>query len=309
MFSQLPLKSLTYFESAARHLSFKEAARELNVTAAAVGQQVKLLEEKLNCTLFIRRTRAIELSEAGKSLLPHVQSSFETLRLGLAQINRLPDTPILNLTTVHSFAAKWLFPRLHDFYTRHPEIDVRLTATRQVMNFDYDKVDMAIRIAPKDPATDSLTSIKLFNESFIPVCSPRLLEQGIPLNKPEDLVNFTLIHDDSLAIYEDTDWSKWLSSMGLDFIDASRGPRFNPSTMPIQAATNGLGVALARKILVTDDLQAGRLIAPFDVELPSNAAYYLVYPTKNAQQAKIRFFENWLLNACKDFPSISLSRS
>jgi len=299
--NNVPLKSLRFFESSARNLSFKLAADELNVTPAAVGQQIKTLEEFLGVKLFHRLTRAIALTEEGQRIFPGIRDSLQKIDTTLGQLQPKRDHGILSVTTVHSFAAKWLFPRLGNFSLKHPDIDVRLTATRKVMDFTRDQVDLAIRIAPSDPKTHQLNSVRLFGESFIAVCSPDLIKNGPSLNKPEDLVHHTLIHDDTMAIYQDSEWSDWFDTLGITGIDTSRGPRFNPSTMPIQAATNGLGVALARKSLVRDDLEQGKLIAPFDLELQSNTAYYLVYPKECPQIEKVHAFRDWVLEEVRDF--------
>jgi len=168
------------------------------------------------------------------------------------------------------------------------------------MDFRRDQVDLAIRIAPQDPKTATLDSVRLFGESFIPVCSPALMKQGPALNTPNDLKFHTLIHDDTMAIYQDCDWAELIRTLKIEGIDTTRGPRFNPSTMPIQAAINGLGVALARKSLVRDDLKEGRLIAPFDLELPSKISYYLVFPKESPQLETIHIFRDWVLEEVAD---------
>lgn len=300
MLKNVPLKSLRFFESAARNLSFKLASDELNVTPAAVGQQIKTLEEFLGVRLFERLTRAIALTAEGQRIFPGVRDGLQKIENTLDTIQFREDNGTLGVTTVHSFAAKWLFPRLSKFSLRHPDVDVRLTATRKVLNFTKDHIDIAIRIAAKDPKTNELNSIKLFDESFIPVCSPDLLLKSAPLRTPDDLRYHTLIHDDSMVIYHDCDWKDWLNKANVKDIDTSRGPRFNPSTMPIQAALNGLGFALARKSLIRDDLKSGLLVTPFSFEIPSKAAYYLVYPKKKEQLENIHLFRDWILEEVSD---------
>ncbi len=296
----IPLKSLRFFESAARNLSFKLAAEELNVTPAAVGKQIKTLEEYLGIPLFVRMTRAIALTAEGQVVFPGVRDALNKIETTFDQLQRRDDDRILSVTTVHSFAAKWLFPRLGKFSLKHPDIDVRLTATRQVMDFSRDQVDIAIRIAPQEPKSPHLETVRLFGESFLPVSAPELLQKGPELKKPSDLRNHTLIHDDTMAVYQDCNWSDWLRAFDVADIDTSRGPRFNPSTMPIQAAINGLGVALARKSLVRDDLEQGKLVAPFEMEMPSKVAYYLLYPREYSEFDKIQKFRDWVLEEVAD---------
>ncbi len=296
MFKNAPLKSLRFFEAAARNLSFKKAGDELNVTAAAVGQQIKTLEEFLGVKLFIRHTRAITLSEDGQKIFPGIREALQKIETTLGSIQPQQNPRFLSVTTVHSFAAKWLFPRLGRFSLKHPEIDVQLMATRQILDFRQDSVDVAIRIAQHDPKTDQLHSVRLFGESYVPVCAPSLVEKGPELNCPEDLNNHTLIHDDTMAIYGNYDWADWFKTFGVEGVEASRGPRFNPSTMPIQAALNGLGVALARKSLIRDDLKDGLLVMPFEMEMQSDVAYYLLYPKDSPQLEKIHAFQDWILD-------------
>lgn len=304
MLKNVPLKSLRFFEAAARNLSFKAAASELNVTPAAVGKQIKTLEEFLGVKLFDRLTRSIALSAQGQEILPGVREGLQKIETTLNSLSDHNDLGILSVTTVHSFAAKWLFPRLGKFSLKHPDIDVRLTATSKVLDFVKDHVDIAIRSAPQDPQTNELNSVLLSNETIIPVCAPGLLKKGPALQELSDLRFHTLIHDDTMALHEDCDWATLCKIANIEGIDTTRGPRFNPSTMAIQAAINGLGVTLARKSLAHDDLISGQLVAPFDFEMPSKISYYLVYPKEMRHQASIQVFRDWILEEASNLAQI-----
>ncbi len=288
--SWLPsLSGLRTFEAAARHLSFTEAAAELNVTQTAVSHQVRRLESQLGVTLFVRRGRALELTEAGRILLPSVSSGFESLRSGVQALRRSEDQAVLTVTTIVSFATKWLVPRLSAFQAAHPDIDLRLLTSTRINDLDREDIDVAIRWGNGD-WSDSLLIEKLMSEDLFPVCSPDLLRRGPPLLAPGDLAQHTLLHTMPFA----DDWMMWLTAAGVQSVDPKAGPKFDLALNAIQAAIDGVGVALAHAAFVESDLAAGRLVVPFECRLPSEAAYYVVSPRAAAQQPKIARFREWL---------------
>ncbi len=282
-----PLNALRAFECAARHLSFTKAADELHVTQAAISHQIKGLEDWLGLPLFRRLNRALELTEAGVSYLPSVRDALDTLSQATERLLRRDGSGALTISTMPSFAAKWLVMRLGRFQGRHPELEVRLHTTSQIVDFNQQDVDIAIRFgAGRWP---DLRCERLLTEDIYPVCSPALLAGDRPLAKPEDLRHHTLLHDDYFIT-----WGTWADAAGLTGLDVTRGPRFDDSGLLLQAATEGTGVALARGVLVADDIAAGRLVRLFDVHLPGDYAYYVVAPPTHFSRPKVKTFRDWL---------------
>ena len=257
-----PLNSLRAFEAAARYLSFTKAAEELHVTAAAVSQQVKILEEYFNVLLFRRLTRALMLTDAGQSVLPVLQEGFDKLAEADRLLRNRQDERVLTVSVPPSFGAKWLVPRLDRFRQAHPEYDVRIDATDVKVDFRQDNTDIALRYGRGN--YKGLIAERLLSEFVIPVCSPDLQQGEHPLKKPDDLRYHTLLHVEWKMENEAApNWRMWLRAAGIEDIDSDRGPRFSLETMAVQAASEGQGVALASSALVSDDIAAGRLVRPF----------------------------------------------
>lgn len=282
-----PLNALRTFEAAASHLSFTRAAEELFVTQAAVSHQIKALEDRLGVQLFNRRGRTLTLTEPAQRFLPAVRDSFD--RLSAATDNLLQaNTGTLNVTTLNSFAAMWLVPRLARFQTRHPDIAVRIHAADQVVDLNRQDYDIAIRYGGgKWP---NLSAEKLFNDATYPVCNPAMLEGPHPLRVPEDLRHFTLLHEEMI----DITWAHWLRAAGVDGIDVSKGPTFSHANMVIQAAVNGQGIALGRGPLIADELASGRLVRPLQLSLAGSYAHYFVCPEATRASPKVKAFRDWL---------------
>ena len=283
-----PLNAVRAFEAAARHLSFTEAAEELHVTQAAISHQVKSLETYLGLKLFRRLNRALVLTDEGQSYLPPVRRIFDQL---YEATNRLSDHDArgkLTISVLPSFAARWLVPRLGRFIAAHPEIDVRIAPSADLVNFAREDVDVGIRYGRG--RYPGLRVDRLMTEDIFPVCSPALLRGPTPLKKPKDLKAHILLHDDDHG-----DWRTWLLAANAEAVDPTRGPVFTDSSMLIQAAVAGHGVALARGALVADDLGSGHLVRPFELSLPVEFAYYLVCPESIAGRPKVVAFREWLL--------------
>jgi len=295
-----PLNSLRAFESAARHLSFTKAGAELNVTPAAVGLQVKTLEDSLGVKLFRRLNRALSLTDAGKALNPLLSEGFDRLALAVAQVEQHQESGIVTVSVTPSFAAKWLVPRLDAFRRAYPQFDVRVDATDRRVDFQRDGVDMAVRYGRGH--YPELHKDLLFEEKVLPVCSPKLLEDPTPLRRPEDLKHHTLLHCD-WRVDQDAapSWGMWLLAAGIEGIASDRGPRFSMETLAVQAALEGHGVALAPQAIVQDDLAKGRLIQPFDPSLiqDSQFNYYLVCPHDGMDRPRIEAFRNWILGEAR----------
>lgn len=282
-----PLNALRAFEAAARHLSFTKAADELNVTQAAISHQIKGLEEWLGATLFQRGVRSLTLNEAGAAYLPSVKLAFDGLADATDRLFRRDDGGALTVSTMPSLAAKWLVLRLGRFQERRPDIDVRLQTSSALVDFARQDVDVAIRFGTGH--WPGLRAERLMGEKIFPVCSPALLRADRPLNVPDDLRHYPLLHDDYVI-----NWRMWLDAAGAQGVDVSRGPVFNDSALMLQAAVAGRGVALARNVLAADDMAAGRLVRLFDVAAPGDWAYFVVAPSHYFQRAKVRAFRDWL---------------
>jgi LysR family transcriptional regulator, glycine cleavage system transcriptional activator len=287
-----PLNSLRAFEAAARHLSFTLAAAELNVTQAAVSHQIKSLEDQLGMPLFRRLNRALLLTDAGQTLYPATNNAFDILATAIDRLHRHDKYGELTITTMDSFAASWLVPRLGKFKQAHHDIDVRLTTSDEMIDFARENVDMAIRYGNGD--WPGVFVEPLMSEEMFPVCAPSLLQLGPPLKTPADLKHHALLHDDMRV-----DWRMWLMAAGEPNIDTTRGLSYQHSNLVVQAAEQGDGVALARSVLVSNALAAGRLVKPFDLALPANFAYYIVCPQGSEHRPKIKEFRLWLAGMAK----------
>jgi LysR family glycine cleavage system transcriptional activator len=292
-----PLNALRAFESAGRHLSFTKAAAELNVTPAAIGHQVKALEELLEVPLFRRLTRALRLTDAGQAALPTLSQGFDKLAQGVEQMRAHCESGVLTISVSPSFGAMWLVPRLEHFRIRHPDIEIRIDGTDRLVDLARDDADVALRYGPG--GYNGVRVDWLFSQLNTPVCSPALLSGEHPLRQPDDLRHHTLLHVD----WKDAEasWRMWLLAAGLHDIDPTRGPRFTMENMAVQTAIDGHGVALIGDILVADHLAAGRLVRPFDPSLstPLTFSYYLLSAKDSAEQPKVAAFRDWLLEGAR----------
>jgi len=298
-----PLNALRAFEAAARHLSFTKAAEELFVTQAAISHQVKALEETLGVNLFRRFNRRLMLSDAGQIYLPALSEALDQIEIATRRLRAAEETGPLKVTVANSFAAKWLLPRMPTFRERHPQIDVMVSASDKLIDFSRDDFDMGVRFGFGH--YPGLRTDLMFEDEVFPVCSPKLLEGDHPLRTPADLRHHTLLHDDIGPFRELPDWPFWLKTAGVgndSGIDVERGPMFSHSSLVIQAAVEGQGVALARASLVGLDMEAGRLVRPFGPNLKSKYACYVVAPENTADRPKIKAFREWLFDEVRARP-------
>lgn len=286
------LNGLRAFEAAARHLSFTRAAAELNVTQTAISHQIRRLEEQLGLRLFVRQNRALSLTTEAQGYLPAIRAAFEDLRRATERLRRPEREGVLTVSTTASLAAKWLVSRVAAFQDANPAIEVRITTSAHLVDFRREEVDMAVRYGRGN--WPGLRAQWLMAEDIFPVCSPALLRGPKPLRRPEDLAHHTLLH----TTVSREDWQLWLTAAGLPVALASRrGLTFDQSFMAIQAAVDGLGVALGRTRFVEADIAAGRLVVPFDVVLPADAGFYIVAPAETADTPKIALFRDWLIGS------------
>jgi LysR family glycine cleavage system transcriptional activator len=283
-----PLNWLRAFEAAARHMSFTGAARELNVTQAAVSQQVKLLERHLERPLFDRLPRSLALTDAGEAYLPAVRDAFERLADGTEEVFGAHGGGPLTVRCAVSFALLWLAPRLARFRAAHPDLALRVTNAVWPVESGWDAVDLEVRYGGgKWPGlrAERLTSDRLF-----PVCGPALMAGASGLRRPADLRRFELLH----VIGQRHGWPHWLKAAGVDTAGASPGAQFDTSAMALEVAANGGGVALGRGPLVDGHIRAGRLAVPFGPEMPTDEAFYLVAPADRVEHAEAAKFRAWL---------------
>jgi LysR family glycine cleavage system transcriptional activator len=286
-----PLNALKAFEATARHLSFSKAADELAVTPAALSHQIRGLEDLLGLKLFHRRARAIELTEAARSIYPGIRAGFESLRTAVEQLDRARQDRILVVSATPGFTAKWLAPKLYRFLTVHPDIEARITASVGYANFTTDGVDVGIRLTSGDHP--ELHVEKLCGEWVLPLCSPRLLEGARPLRGPHDLSKFTLIQVDLPGVVPT--WDDWLRMTGGAGVDTSRSLRLNVADHALDAASEGAGVVLGYKVVASRDLGLGRLVVPFGPQLPvPGRAYHFVCAKGQERRPAIKAFRDWL---------------
>src|SRR6202158_2888072 len=301
-----PLNALRAFEAAARHLSFKKAARELHVTPGAVSHQVKLLEDHLGAPLFRRLTRALELTSQAQTMLPGIREGLESLVAAVELIRVREESCALTVIAPPNFAARWLVPRLARFTSAHPMLELHVARRASMIDGRDNGAPAPVADAREDAPVVMVRfgagrypgsqGEQVFSAYYLPVCSPRLLKGEHPLRTPDDLRYHTLLHDDT--VHEEgarPAWLDWLNSIGLTDIDANRGPHFSDASLAFEAAIEGLGVTLAMRPLVTAEIEAGRLVVPFDISAPASYSYYLVTPGETAQTRAVKAFRIWVL--------------
>ena len=289
-----PLNALRAFEAAARQLSFTKAAEELFVTQAAVSHQIKALEEYLGIKLFMRKNRSLLLTEEGQSYYLDIKGIFTSLYEATERLLARGAKGAITVSSQASFAIQWLVPRLSSFNALHPEIDVRIKAVDHAENSLTEDIDIAIYYG--QGRWPNIHADKLHTEYLIPVCSPLLLQEGAASGKPplmsvDDLQYHTLLHDTSRR-----DWKRWFKQVGVQGGNVNHGPIFSHSSMVVQAALYGQGVALAYSVLAKPDIDSGRLVCPFNDVLVSKNAYFVVCRESQKDIGKIEAFRNWLLD-------------
>ena len=284
-----PLNALRTFEVAARHVSFIHAAEELAVTPGAVSRQVKALEQWLGAPLFRRAHRQVSLTPLGRSYLEAVSEPLEALALATDRASRREASRPLAIYCYPTFALRWLVPRWGRFYDAYLEIDVQLTTSLHPVDFSRDDYDAAIRVGDRLDAQPGLTAMRLVDVELIPVCVAEIAET---LKTPSDLAQATLLHN---APRPD-DWRRWLAAAGVDDpdVDPDAGPRFDSLNLSIQAAIGGVGVGIAIRALVEEELASGRLVQPFGPARVSSRPFYLTYPSHRARDRRLAAFAAWL---------------
>ena len=291
---------LRAFEAVARHLNFRAAAEEMALTQSAVSRQIQSLEDEVGVGLFLRHTRAVELTSAGAQLLMAVSQSLPRIDNAVRAIRQSAGRRSVSLTTFASFASMWLIPRMEQFQRDNPEIDIRIDASDATLDLDIADVDLALRYGPM--ATMPANAVRLFGEQLTPVASPWLLKSGPPVKKPADAAQFALIEagDAHHTHLEWLTWRRWFDEHDLPKLQPKRWLYFNYAYQMVQAALTGQGIVLARLPLVAESLANGDLIEPLPkLRMDSPMAYWLVVGPRSSQRPEIKAFCEWLLAQSK----------
>lgn len=281
----LPLTALRTFEAAARHGSFTRAAEELHVTQGAVSRQVKALEATLEVRLFERDGRAVALSLEGRILAGAATAALE--QLGEAVSKLTSPAGLVTLSMLPSIAACWMAPRMSEFAAAHPEVELRLSASRHLVDFQREGIDAAIRYGRG--GWSDLHAERLATENLFPVCSHDYAAR-LELGSPEDLSRVTLLHNDV-----PDSWREWLEAAGCPDVYTEKGLYLDEDAALLRAAAEGEGVALGRSVLVADDLKRGRLVAPFEISIAATYAYWFVAPADALRRREVERVRSWLV--------------
>ena len=305
------VNSLRAFVAAARHSSFKKAAAELHVTPAAISHQVKALEEVVGIQLFRRFANRLELTPLGQQFLPGLERGFEQLASTVEQLRQATRHNRLDVAVAPSFAAKWLLPRLHGFIEKYPEVDVRISAAENLIERNTAERGQPTGGSANEERQDVAIAFgrghypgfrvdELFSTSLALFCAPQLLRGAHPLLQPHDLRHQTLLHDDTPFFSGDpSNWKVWFDHASPGAIDGSRHLHFSHATLALDAAIDGLGVALSPAPLALLDVNAGRLVVPFGPMIKSESGYYLLTPTGHVEHPQVALFRGWMLDEAR----------
>lgn len=298
-----PLNALRSFEAAARHGSFRNAADELCVSVSAISHQIKQLELTLNIELFTRKTRAVELTKTGKQYYPILRDAFDRIAEGTDLVLKPTRADVLTVQLYSTFAIRWLIPRLPDFQSRFPQINVRLQTSQLDVDFEHSDVDACVMIGNK--TATGLHYTYLFSCEVFPVCSPNLLKGLEKLESPNQLNDYTL-----LQVYpSDRDWYIWLDEVSCNTVDPETGLQFDSYDHAISTALQGMGIALGMQPYVCKELASGMLIEPFpSMRVKHHSEWYFVYRQEKQEQKKIQLFEKWLIEQIEADEELAISR-
>ena len=285
-----PLNALKAFEAAGRHASFTRAADELRVTHGAVSWHVLALEAWLGVPLFERHNRRVVLTDAGRSYLAEIGAALDRMALATARQVERGQTRVLHVNALATFTLRWLIPRLSAFQVSHPAVEIRLTTSNVPLAHVIEPFDIAIRGGPE--MRKGYAGQAFLPERRIPVCSPTLL-QRLPLREPEQLRHHTLLHAATLPQV----WPQWLRAAGVPELEPQASVTLEHFYLTLQAALDGLGVAMGPERLIADDVEAGRLTLPFAGPALPARSYFTYIPEARADDPAVRAFCNWLLAA------------
>ncbi len=284
-----PLNAVRAFEAVARNGSVTGAARELAVTQGAVSRHVSALEGWLGAKLFTRAQRGLTLTVKGTAYFRTINGALDQIDFATRQVQTSPDSNLLRLKLPPTFAMRWLVPRLAAFHALHPGIDVQITTSHEIADFGREDIDACIHSKQEPPGGPGFR--RLFGEVLLPVCSPRLPR----LREPRDLARHQLL----CSMNRPRDWPTWLAAAGVPDIDGNVGLKFDNAALAYQAAIDELGVMIAQRALVEDDLASGRLVAPIATAVRTSGAYYLAYPPNRPRPPRLAAFEDWIVAAAQ----------
>lgn len=289
------MEALIAFEAAARHQSFARSADELALTPSAIGRQIAILEEYVGVPLFSRFKKRLSLTDVGQMYARNVRESIERIeRDTLAAMAHRGAGGILELAVIPTFATRWLIPRLPEFYAQNMDVTLNLTTRAEPFMFPETPFDVAIHFG--NSVWPGTISHHLFGEELTPICSPRLMH-GRSVLAPEEIREFTLLHQSARP----DAWRQWLALAGVDDADCMKGQRYELFSMLVEAARAGLGVALAPRFFVIDELASGELVIPCALSLHKDKGYYLVYPERKQCSPLLMAFEKWLLGTARRY--------
>ncbi len=288
------LNALRAFEAAARLASFSKAAKELHVSHSTISHHITGLEKSLGRELFLRQNRRVILTNEAENLFRLLKCSFDDISSELEVLKQnVAKNKSLNVTVTPAFANKWLIPNLRSFREVHPDIEVRVHPSLEFIDFNQDKIDVGIRNGLGN--WSGLESELLMPVHMTPLCAPSLLERFNGALNPQSLTELTLIHADvSSGTGIQSEWCEWLTKAGLDEIDCTHGLSFKDPSLALQAAIDGLGVAMGYVELAKDDLAKGKLVQPFELVVKHPWSYFIVIPEDNIGDNHTTLFCDWL---------------
>lgn len=289
-----PLSALRAFEASARHLSMKRAADELSVTPTAISHQIRRLEAALGVALFERQVRALRLSEAGERLYPVLNAGFDAFAQAIGAIRAPEAAPVrqrVTLTVPMGLAARWLVPRLGEFATQHPEVDLRIHASDTVVDLHGGSADLAVRYGESPDTRTEIIAEHLFGDAYAPVCHP-----GLNVQSHDDLARVPLIHSEwQRTLPQPIGWPMWVRAAGIEHkLKTDGGIVLSDDGHAMSAAMAGQGVILANLPLVRDALEAGTLVQPFSGPVIRRYAFWVVAPATRLEDAGVRAVWGWL---------------
>ncbi|MCR9215379.1 MAG: LysR substrate-binding domain-containing protein [Proteobacteria bacterium] len=288
---QIPSTSgLRAFEAACRYLSFNQASEELGVTPGAVSRQIQNLEHYLGKTLFHRHHKRVELTAVGRQYLAEITLPLEKIAAASARLRSENRRNAVSICAYPTFAIHWLIPRWSQLYEQHPDIDVQLITSLNPADFGGEEFDLSIQVLAEGTTIKGMRVDKLLEVDTYPVCSPEVAKK---IHTQKDLADIVLLHESPRP----TDWPRWLQEAGITDIDTNTGLHFESANMVQHAAINGLGVAIGIDALVQADIEAGRLVKPFEFVRRSGFPFHIVSAARKATRPKLVAIREWMLEA------------